>query len=140
MNIDGRVTIYHDYQDKKVRITIRDEVANTLLAEVVMEEHEFLRCAVGSLSAVQSDVKVGDLNKIGKVHSNKELIVEIPKDTIWADNRNEVAKLCILEACPEDWHPRLYLNAQNSFFKKDGKEYVRDTIRNWSERENNASS
>lgn len=60
-------------------------------------------------------------------------IFELPEANYM--NRKEVAIETIKTVCPDGWTPDLYFGSQNSFFRENGKEYARVTIRRWIEKD-----
>ena len=130
MKIEGAITflINRDYSE----IEIHDTNANINFCKIritpeqlseMLSRQEYVRC----------EISVAELQKVGKKHENKQYEFEI--GGVKKDDE-ETLYLCAVRSLSEDkmsdWTPDKYFRSQNTFFKKDGKEYARCTIRRWS--------
>jgi hypothetical protein len=75
------------------------------------------------------NIETYNLDVVGKKLTTDRLEFELPKCNY--KNQKKVAYKKALEICPEGWEPDNYFNSQNSFFRKDGKEFAQTTIRKW---------
>jgi len=80
--------------------------------------------------AVECEIEVRGLEKIGKKHENKRFEFEIPRDLASSRNESELQKLA-QSLLKDGWIAERYFSSQDSFFKKDGVQYARCTIRRW---------
>jgi len=129
MKIDSRVTILGDCDG--VTITIKDRTSNTDFVEVKLTPEQFCQAALGRLMITECEGRVRNLDHVGLKHENKSHEFEIPENLSYGEERKEIVRKLSIETCPEGWQPDNYFESQNSFFKKDGKEYARCTIRRW---------
>ncbi len=112
----------------KTRIEIEDDEAHAILCIIELTPAQ-LSTLLSRTTRMDCEMEVFDLNKIGKKHGNKTFVFELPDANYM--NRKEVAIETIKTVCPDGWTPDIYFGSQNSFFRQDGKEFARVTIRRW---------
>jgi hypothetical protein len=131
--VEGRISILWNSQDKDIKIEIEDTKANSLIATVKLDAVAFCMATLGNLASMKCTIGVGELEKVGKKMLIDKLVFEVPENLFFsADSKDVAAKLAVKE-CPDGWEPQLYFNSQNSFFTKDGKAFAQCTIRKWVE-------
>ena len=129
MKLEGRISILINRDG--TTIEIEDEKANTRFVRITLTPEQ-LSAALSRQMAVECELEVKGLSRVGKVHENKSFEFEIPKDL--ASSRNEQNLHEIAQSLLTDgWVADRYFSSQNSFFQKDGVRYARCTIRRWIE-------
>jgi len=128
MKLDGRISILGS--EDEVKISIHDNNANCLLAEVVLTPEDFVHAALGRLAYMKCIVETGPIEHIGKQMILDKMEFEVPEEIEWNELR-DWAKEKAVEECPSGWVPDQYFGSQNSFFSHDGKRFARTTIRKW---------
>ena len=129
MKIEGNIDIL--YSNGRVRITVFDKAAACVVCEVEMTPEQFTHAAMGRLSHCDVEsIHVPALEKVGKTMEHKS--VEFPIDCDgFGDERKQAAIEAAKAHTPEGWIASEYYGSQGSFFKKDGKQWARTTIRRW---------
>ena len=125
---DGRITflVNRDY----TIIEIEDAEAGITFCTIELTPLQ-LSDMMSRVCHVKVDsMEVYNLELIGHKQEYKEFIVELPKNSTY-NNRKEIAEKLVKEQCPKGWKPRIYFNAQDSFFTKDGRNYARTIIDRW---------
>lgn len=125
--LKGNITIYIDGDG--ARIEIGDTNASSVIMKIEMSAKDFL-AALGRQAYLPIDMKVYNLDRIGKVHEHRNFEFEMPEKSDFMRDK-ETAERIASEKCPEGWTPDLHFSSQNSFFKKDGKNYARCIIRRY---------
>lgn len=125
--LKGNITILGN--DDGVYIEIKDKVSSIRIVKIKMSPEDFCQAALGRLANTRCSMEVGELMKVGKKMINKSFDVALPPEA--GIREEEIAKELTIKYCPEGWEPDLYFNSQGSFFKKDGINYARSTIRTW---------
>jgi len=115
-----------------IKIELRDTDAVIEFAIIYLSLENYAQVITG-LSHVECDIEVRDLDKVGKVRQQDILVIEMPQETDWKKQK-EIAYEIAKAKCPEGWIASSYFNSQNSFFKKDGKEYAQTQIVRWVEK------
>lgn len=129
MTIKGSVTflINREYSE----IEIQDEDANIMFCKIKITPEQ-LSAMLSRQTFVKCEIEVSNLKKVGKIHECKQYEFEIQ----YTDKHDE-EKLHLLAYSSlrnddmSEWIPDKYFRLPNSFFKKDGKQYARCTIRRW---------
>jgi hypothetical protein len=112
-----------------ISITIEDKPSRCRVLEVTLDLKTFAECVTG-LGSRSCALKVQNVfDKIGRKMEHRTFEVEVP--TTAYENRERVASEIIERQCPEGWEPVFYFGSRDSFFTKDGKSYVKTTIRRW---------
>lgn len=111
-------------------IEIKDEDSITILARIQLTPEQ-LSAMLSRQSYVKCEsCEVGNLDRIGKKHENKQFEFEITYTK--AESDLELAcKEALFQQEMFGWIPDNYYGSQGSFFKKDGKDWARVTIRRW---------
>jgi hypothetical protein len=111
------------YGDNKQRIsiTVTDNASHIQFLDLEMKLDDFA-CMMTGLAHVEAIGEARGLENVGKTKESKELIFELPNDTYSA--REVAPKTCQNFADP-GWTASPYFNSQNSFFKKDDKQFAR---------------
>lgn len=128
--IDPKITVLINADG--ATIEIYDTPSSTMLIEVKLTNDQ-LASALSRLSHTPCEASVYGLDKIGKKHENTSFEFEIPEG-LGSANSSALNQLCLkaLKAADmEDWKPDSYFGSQDSFFKKEGKNYARAIIRRW---------
>jgi len=127
MKVEGRISILINREN--TTIEIQDEKANARFVTVTLTPEQ-LSAALSRQMAVECELVVKGLEKVGKKHENKYFEFEIDENIRSSKYENELHK--IAESLLTDgWVADRYFSSQNSFFKKDGKQYARCIIRRW---------
>ena len=128
MKLEGRISILINRDE--TTIEIEDESANVKFVKVKLTPEQ-LSAALSRQISIECELEVKGLEKIGKVHENKTFEFEIPETIPTRGNQLELQKIAQSQLS-DGWIADAYFGSQNSFFKKDGKQYARVTIRRWS--------
>lgn len=132
---DARITILAESGnppggDAGVTIELRDNDANVSFAEITLTPEQWVS-AMSRLGYVKCDIKVFQLDKIGKKMVNKTFEFPLRKNEAGNISDEVLAIAKIKEICPDGWIADPYFKSQNSFFFKDGEKWARTTIRQW---------
>lgn len=127
MKLEGRISVLIN-QDGTT-IEVEDENANARFLKITLTPEQ-LSAALSRQMAVECEIEVRGLEKIGKKHENKRFEFEIPSDLASSRNESELQKLA-QSLLTDGWIAERYFSSQDSFFKKDGVQYARCTIRRW---------
>jgi len=127
MNIKGEISILINRES--TTIEIRDKEACTIFAQITLTPDQ-LSSALSRLSQTPCEIKVGGLEKIGKVHENGTLEFEIPENIASKKNDDDLHKVAT-SLLKDGWVADKYFSSQRTFFTKDGKPHARCTIRRW---------
>ena len=128
MKLEGKISILINRDE--TTIEIEDESANVKFVKVKLTPEQ-LSAALSRQISIECELEVKGLEKIGKVHENKTFEFEIPETIPTRGNQLELQKIAQSQLS-DGWIADAYFGSQNSFFKKDGKQYARVTIRRWS--------
>lgn len=110
-------------------IEILDSDANTYLAKVKLTPEQLSK-VLGRQGHIECQCTTGDLTRIGKKHESENFEFEITKGRSDVELYADCSK-ALIEHGMQEWAPDNYYSSQNSFFKKDGKDYARVVIRRW---------
>jgi hypothetical protein len=127
MKLEGRISVLINRDE--TTIEVEDENANARFLKITLTPEQ-LSAALSRQMAVECEIEVKGLEKIGKKHENKTFEFEIPSDLANSRNENELQKLA-QSLLNDGWIAERYFSSQDSFFKKDGVQYARCTIRRW---------
>ena len=126
MKIKGRVTVLFNHDG--MIIEFEDEAASIIFAKATLTAEQTCK-ALSRLSSVPCEMKLRELDRLGKTHEHKSFEFELPKNS--AGDREEVAKKIVQEVCPKGWVPDLYFGSQTSFFYREDQLWARAIIRRW---------
>jgi len=131
----GNITIsrpsYGDGRENIV-ISIRDRDSGERFCEVNIDYKSFTKLITGQ-SEIDCELNVKNLERVGKKRENDT--INFPFDETYSNERNELASEKAKEYTPEGWTCDNYFGSQTSFFRKDGVDYARATIRRWIDKE-----
>ena len=113
---------------RKISIQVKDRDASIKFLELEVDYDKFAECLTG-LAEVDCEIKVNKIENVGKVIERKKIEFEIPGPEY--EVSDEIMKRLAPENTPDGWECSVYFNSQDSFFKKDGKEYARTHISRW---------
>lgn len=128
--IDGRVSLL--VSSEGATLEVHDANASCVILRADFTPHEF--CSMlGRIAMVKADLKIYDLSKVGKTHENKRFEFEI-LDSL-ANSKNAAILKNIaqshLDAEGEGWVADSHFSSKDTFFKKDGIQFARVTVRRW---------
>ena len=123
--------------DNTITIRVQDEDSRTHFLELSLTLENFA-LAITGLYGVDCTAEVKHLERVGKVQEMDTLEFEMPQSSRFADGIKKIAVELAKEHCPEGWIADEGFNSQNSFFRRDDKDYARTTIRRWVEKETEA--
>ena len=125
-SLEAQISIISSYDDE-ITITVHDKTSGISFLELVLTREQFVNAAMNHLGRCEvKKAGVRGMENVGKTMEMKSFSFEIPS---W--NNKEAAIEIVQKLCPEGWEPELYFGSQDSFFRKEGKEYARTTIRRW---------
>jgi hypothetical protein len=127
MKLEGSISILINRE--KTTIEIKDENANARFLTITLTPEQ-LSAALSRQMAIECEIEVSGIEKIGKKHENKQFEFEITKDLKYSKNTDELQKLAQSQLS-DGWIAERYFSSQNSFFEKNGVQYARCTIRRW---------
>jgi len=136
MKLKGKLTISNPRNATSgyVLIKLEDVISNTDI-EVRMSVEDFANALLGR--AFQNcELEIVDPSRIGKRFEHMEVVAEMPSNVSYSE-QNAVAYEVACKAAPEGWVVSSYFSSQNSFFRKDGKEYCRTQAMRWVDEEKN---
>lgn len=133
MKIQGRISIL--VSQKGATIEVKDDNANINFLEIELSPEQFMAC-LSRLSDVKCKLEVKGLDKVGKTHENSTFEFKIPDWYLklpYKDRSENHSRLSLVaqNQLADGWIAENYFGSQNSFFKKDGEEWARVTIRRW---------
>lgn len=130
MKIKGAVTFLINRENSEIEIS--DDSANVMFCKIKITPEQ-LSAMLSRQGYVKCDIEVAELEKVGKQHECKSYEFEITDIERGDEEKLWLAAIRSLGVDDlHDWMPDKYFRSQNTFFKKDGKEYARCTIRRWS--------
>ena len=119
-------------------INIRDNDARILFASVKISPEQLSQAFSRQAFTKVLSCDIMNIDKIGKKHECKEFIFKVPKEycpTYKDANIEKIKSLICFDALKKqglgDWEPDISFSSRDSFFKKDGVDYARTTIRRW---------
>lgn len=110
-------------------IEIEDDVANTTFVKVILTPEQ-LSEALGRVMYVDCKLEVAGLDRVGKKHENETFVFEIPEHLANSSKTEELRKIA-QSKLTDGWLAEGYFASQNTFFKKEGVQYARCTIRRY---------
>lgn len=127
--IDGRVSLLVSAEGASLEIHDKNAECVILRTEFTAEQ----LCLLLRGTMVHSDLKVYNISKVGKTHECKHFEFEILDhfaSSKEADRLSNIAQR-LLDEEGEGWIADKHFSSQNSFFKKDGIQFARVTVRRW---------
>jgi hypothetical protein len=116
----------------QITVDDRDAVRGMIKIEMSMKS---LALAITGQGCIEGKGTARNIERVGTIMENKDFTFFIGGD----DYGNAQKARAIEEAqriCPAGWTPDLSFSSQNSFFKRDGKQFARTIIRRWVDKEN----
>lgn len=110
-------------------IEIEDREANTRFVKIELTVEQ-LSMALSSQSYVPCKIEVSGLDIVGKKHECESFEFEIPNNLASSKYEDELQKIA-QSKLKDGWIAERYFSSQNSFFKKEDKQYARCTIRRY---------
>jgi hypothetical protein len=127
MKLEGKISVLINRDG--TTIEVEDENANAKFLKITLTPEQ-LSAALSRQMAVDCEIEVIGIEKIGKKHENKSFEFQIPNELASTRNETELQKLA-QSLLSDGWVAERYFSSQTSFFKKDGIQYARCTIRRW---------
>jgi hypothetical protein len=127
MELQGKISVFINREQTDIEVT--DESANVTFLRITLTPEQ-LSAALSRQMRVDCKIRVVGIDKIGKKHENKTIEFEIPSNLLNSLNETELHKTA-QSLLKDGWVADKYFSSQNSFFKKDGVQYARCTIRRW---------
>ena len=128
----GNITILVD--GNGARIEVEDESSGIRFLKINLSAEQFMAC-LGRLVNVECDINVRGLDLIGKTLEVGKHEFKIPDEL--HDHRHnpdyfdKAAQGLAQIQLTDGWIADSYFGSQGSFFKKDGEQWARVTIRRW---------
>lgn len=125
--LKGKITIRINRDE--TTIEIEDDVANTTFV-IVRLTPEQLSTALSRQAYVDCELEVAGLDRVGTRHENETFEFEIPEALASSSKTEELQKIA-QSKLTDGWIAEGYFASQNTFFKKEGVQYARCTIRRY---------
>lgn len=130
VEINAQITILANY-DNVVKITVYDKDSGIDFLDIKMTHEQFVNATMnrlGNCNVIRATIS--DVDKLGKHMEIGTLEFEITGAT-GARSDIELARKLAKTKCDAGWVPDLDFVSSNSFFRKEGKQWARTTIRRW---------
>jgi len=129
----GNITILVD--GNGARIEVEDESSGIRFLKINLSAEQFMAC-LGRLYMVKCDLELRGLDQIGKTLEVGNHEFKVPAEIYelkWDDRQrfNQEMEELAQDGLMDGWIPDNYFESQGSFFKKDGEQWARVTIRRW---------
>jgi len=129
----GNITILVD--GSGARIEVGDESSGIRFLKINLSAEQFMAC-LGRLSMVKCDLELSGIDQVGKTLEVGSHEFKVPAeiyDLKWDDRQrfNQELEELAEEGLMYGWISDNYFGSQDSFFKKDGEQWARVTIRRW---------
>lgn len=125
---EGRISMIINRESTTIEI-IDDEASLTFVRVTLTPDQ--LSSALSKMAYTNCSIEVNGLDKVGKTMINKVHDFDITGLDMPYDKRTHILSEKIKETLPDGWISDNYFNSQSTFFKKDGRDYARTTIRQW---------
>lgn len=131
MSLQGKITISRVglAENDQIEITIKDKDACVEFVTASLSLEDFAQAITG-ISFTDCTFEVRGLDIVGKKMEMKRMEFQLDDEIEWKD-RKAVAFDTAKAICEEGWTPDSYFGGQDSFFKKDNKQWARCIIRRW---------
>jgi len=129
--IKGEATLL--FNAEGLHLEIRDDNASIKFLDIHFDEKQTCQL-LSRRSNIHCDMEIYGLDRIGKKMEWDKIEFEIPENINYKDQDKvcyEKAKEYCLQHLTPDWEPDLSFNSQDSFFRRDNKDYARCTVRKW---------
>lgn len=127
MKLQGKITFL--ISTDGATIEIEDDKANTTFVKVNLTPSQLMAC-LSRQGYVDCELFVSGLDRVGKTHENMEYTFEIPEKLNNSSHQDELQKIAQSQLT-DGWIAEGYFGSQNSFCRKDGKQYARCIIRRY---------
>lgn len=127
MKLQGKITFL--INPDGATIEIEDDKANTTFLTVNLTPSQLMAC-LSRQGYVDCELDIKGLDRVGKTHEAKEFTIEIPEKLNNSSHQDDLQKI-IQSQLTDGWIADGYFGSQNSFFRKDGKQYARCIIRRY---------
>ena len=127
MKLHGKISILINREH--TTIEIEDENANARFLTIKLTPEQ-LSEALSRTMCVDCEIEVNGLHKVGKTHENKTFEFEISETMASSKFSNSLQEIA-QSKLTDGWIAESYFGSQNSFYKKDGVQMARCTIRRW---------
>lgn len=127
MKLQGKISLIINREETYIEIEDRD--ANTTFLKVKLTPEQ-LSAALSRQAYVDCELEVAGLDRVGKKHEHKTFEFEIPNDLSGSKHEKEL-QILAQSQLTDGWIAEGYFSSQSSFFKKDGVQYARCTVRRY---------
>lgn len=127
MKIKGKITILINRE--YTMIELKDADAGITFCEIQLSPEQLV-AALSRLGQVPCVIDLNGLEKIGKTMENKKFEFEIPDELRGSSNSEKLHEIAT-SLLSDGWQADCSFSSQDTFFKKDGKQYARCIIRRW---------
>lgn len=130
----GKITILINRDSTSIELT--DESSGVRFLEITLTPEQ-LSSALSRLSMTDCEFNTRGLEYIGKKHEHKMFEFKIPENVLVLDKSKDKSgyatrlKRYADTLLTDGWEAEGYFGSQNSFFKKDGDNWARCTIRRY---------
>lgn len=128
MTIEGKISIL--ISRDSTTIEVRDANASVTFARIKLTPEQ-LSEALARTMYTDCSIEVHGLDKIGKTHESETFVFEIPPMPLGTKRDEKELQALAQSQLSDGWVADFYFGSQNSFFRKDGKDFARVTIRRW---------
>jgi hypothetical protein len=130
--IEAQITIHATYEDA-INITVEDKTSGTRFLQMTITREQFINATMNRLGNTDVlETEVRNLDRVGKKMEMRAFTFELPEGTnVYDSGLEELAKEIVRKICPEGWIPDTHFGSRGSFFKENGKEMARTTLRRW---------
>lgn len=122
-------TISMFFNSDGLHLELHDELSRQTFVDLQLTPEQTAKAMSRLPHTPVEKCEVIGLDRVGLKMEHQPLQFPMPKHE-WK-MRSEVAYAEALKHCPEGWTASAYFGSQDSFFRKDGKEYAQTTIRRW---------
>lgn len=115
-----------------ISIRVKDHTSKVRFLEIEIDLDEFTKALTG-MGETPCNIKCRNLNKVGRELISKNVEVEMGDDWPTSTSKSLANQrvLKLIEKTGKDWIIFSGFSSQNSFFKRDGKNYARTSLRRW---------
>jgi hypothetical protein len=129
----GNITILVD--GKGARIEVEDESSGIQFLKINLSAEQFMAC-LGRLANVECEINTYGFDLVGKNQETANHEFKIPAELYdrrykEPDYFSKAAQELAQSQLTDGWIADSYFGSQGSFFKKDGEQWARVTIRRW---------
>jgi len=127
MKLKGQITFLINRES--TTIEVHDDDACTTFVSITLTPEQ-LSAILSRQSMVECELDVRGIEKVGKKHECRNFEFEVT----YSKDDKDLSVACEEALFKEglyEWVSDNYYHSQNTFFKKDGKQYARTTIRRW---------